>query len=133
MKKLIIFLLGAFILCPPFSYGSESNAIKTYPVKGIFLSNGATSDEFKNFYENKTTKDMFIAKFIKEYKNNFVNSIDEINDLNKYKTLVSYISIPRVSKYVDKKPNGDIIYLPLTMSLSFVNIIETCTVYDHGV
>ena len=82
MKKLIIFLLGAFILCPPFSYGSESNAIKTYPVKGIFLSNGATSDEFQNFYENKTTKDMFIAKFIKEYKNNFVNSIDEINDLN---------------------------------------------------
>lgn len=132
MKKLIIFLLGAFILCPSFSYGNETNAIKTYPVKGLFLSNGATSDEFKNFYENKATKDMFIGKFIKEYKSNFENSIDEINDLNKYKTLVSYISIPRVSKYVDKKPNGDVIYLPLTMSLSFVNIISGETIYSNS-
>ncbi len=132
MKQLIIFLLGALILCPPFSYGSEINPIKTYPVKGLFLSNGTTSNEFRTLYDNKVNKDMFIGKFIQEYKSNFANSIDEINDLNKYKTLVSYISIPRVSKYIDKRPNGDIIYLPLTLSLSFVNIISGETIYSNS-
>ena len=132
MKKLIIFLLGASILCPPFAYGNETNTIKTYPVKGIFVSNGTTSTEFKKLYENKANKDIFIGKFIQEYKNNFSNSIDEINDLNKYKTLVSYISIPRVSKYIDKRPNGDIIYLPLTLSLNFVNIISGETIYSNS-
>ena len=132
MKQLIIFLLGALILCPPFSYGSEINPIKTYPVKGLFLSNGTKSNEFRTLYDNKVNKDMFIGKFIQEYKSNFANSIDEINDLNKYKTLVSYISIPRVSKYIDKRPNGDIIYLPLTLSLSFVNIISGETIYSNS-
>lgn len=132
MKQLILFLLGALLLCPPFSYGSETNSIKTYPVKGLFLSNGATSDEFRTLYDNKVNKDMFIGKFIQEYKSNFANSIDEINDLNKYKTLVSYISIPRVSKYIDKRPNGDIIYLPLTLSLNFVNIISGETIYSNS-
>lgn len=132
MKQLILFLLGALLLCPPFSYGSETNPIKTYPVKGLFLSNGTTSNEFRTLYDNKINKDMFIGKFIQEYKSNFANSIDEINDLNKYKTLVSYISIPRVSKYIDKRPNGDIIYLPLTLSLSFVNIISGETIYSNS-
>ncbi len=129
MKKIALILLGVLITHSPFSLANE-NLISTYPVSGVFLSYGVKGEEFRNLFENKNIKQMFINDFIKNYKNNFDNINSEITDKNKYKTIVSYLAIPRASKYIDKKPNGDEIYLPITMSLNFVNILTGETIYS---
>ena len=150
MKKMlmIVMIYGAFILMPPFSLAMESN-IKTYPVQGIFVSKqnenkkividkkdeetafeiNFMSDEFKDIIKEKQ-KSFFIPEFIKQYKDSFDNIAPELTDKNKYTTLVSYISIPRASKYIVKKPAGDEIYLPLTTSINFVNILTGETIYS---
>lgn len=144
MKKIliIIFSLGALGLMSPFSFAEEYN-LKTYPVQGIFLSKSAInktndasnfefnfmSEEFKTLIKEKQIS-FFIPEFLKAYQGNFSNFTPELTDKNKYKTIVSYVSIPRASKYVVKKPNKDEIYLPLTTSLTFVNILTGETLYS---
>lgn len=144
MKKIliIIFSFGTLGLMSPFSLAEESN-LMTYPVQGIFLSKSAPnksntspnfgfnfmSNEFKTLIKEKQIS-FFIPEFIKTYQKNFTNFTSELTDKNKYKTIVSYISIPRASKYIDKKPNGDEIYLPLTTGLTFVNLLTGETLYS---
>ena len=134
MKKILmlIFSFGALMAMPPFSFAAYSS-IKTYPVQGIFVSNqnenkkitfdkkdedtsfeiNFMSDEFKDLIKYRQ-RDFFIPEFIKTYLANFQDTTSELTDKNKYKTIVSYISIPRASKYIVKKPNGNEIFLPLT-------------------
>lgn len=129
MKK--IFAIISVLFCGmSISFASESSFIKTYPVKGMFLSNGITCQEFKKFYNDKVKKKFLIDKFVVGYNNTFDDVISEVNEHNKYRTIVSYISIPRVSKYIDKKPAGDVIYFPLTVSLSFANVVTGETLYS---
>ncbi|MCM1338459.1 MAG: hypothetical protein NC191_02170 [Muribaculaceae bacterium] len=87
------------------------------------------SDEFKTLIKEKQ-REFFIPEFVKTYNANFTDTVPELTDRNKYRTIVSYLSIPRASKYIVKKPNGDEIYLPLTASLSFVNILTGETLYS---
>ena len=67
------------------------------------------SDEFKDLIKYRQ-RDFFIPEFIKTYLANFQDTTSELTDKNKYKTIVSYISIPRASKYIVKKPNGNEIF-----------------------
>ena len=150
MKKILmlIFSFGALMAMPPFSFAADSS-IKTYPVQGIFVSNqnenkkitfdkkdedtsfeiNFMSDEFKDLIKYRQ-RDFFIPEFIKTYLANFQDTTSELTDKNKYKTIVSYISIPRASKYIVKKPNGNEIFLPLTTSLTFVNVLTGETIYS---
>ena len=150
MKKILmlIFSFGALMAMPPFSFATDSS-IKTYPVQGIFVSNqnenkkitfdkkdedtsfeiNFMSDEFKDLIKYRQ-RDFFIPEFIKTYLANFQDTTSELTDKNKYKTIVSYISIPRASKYIVKKPNGNEIFLPLTTSLTFVNVLTGETIYS---
>ena len=150
MKKILmlIFSFGALMAMPPFSFAADSS-IKTYPVQGIFVSNqnenkkitfdkkdedtsfeiNFMSDEFKDLIKYRQ-RDFFIPEFIKIYLANFQDTTSELTDKNKYKTIVSYISIPRASKYIVKKPNGNEIFLPLTTSLTFVNVLTGETIYS---
>lgn len=150
MKKILmlIFSFGALMAMPPFSFAADSG-IKTYPVQGIFVSNqnenkkitfdkkdedmsfeiNFMSDEFKDLIKDRQ-RDFFIPEFIKTYLANFPDTTSELTDKNKYKTIVSYISIPRASKYIVKKPNGNEIFLPLTTSLTFVNVLTGETIYS---
>lgn len=150
MKKILmlIFSFGALMAMPPFSFAADSS-IKTYPVQGIFVSNqnenkkitfdkkdedtsfeiNFMSDEFKDLIKDRQ-RDFFIPEFIKTYLANFPDTTSELTDKNKYKTIVSYISIPRASKYIVKKPNGNEIFLPLTTSLTFVNVLTGETIYS---
>ena len=150
MKKILmlIFSFGALMAMPPFSFAADSS-IKTYPVQGIFVSNqnenkkitfdkkdedtsfeiNFMSDEFKDLIKNRQ-RSFFIPEFIKTYLANFPDTTSELTDKNKYKTIVSYISIPRASKYIVKKPNGNEIFLPLTTSLTFVNVLTGETIYS---
>lgn len=150
MKKILmlIFSFGALMAMPPFSFATDSS-IKTYPVQGIFVSNqnenkkitfdrkdedtsfeiNFMSDEFKSLIKDRQ-RNFFIPEFIKTYLANFPDTTSELTDKNKYKTIVSYISIPRASKYIVKKPNGNEIFLPLTTSLTFVNVLTGETIYS---
>ena len=150
MKKILmlIFSFGALMAMPPFSFAADSS-IKTYPVQGIFVSNqnenkkitfdkkdedtsfeiNFMSDEFKSLIKDRQ-RNFFIPEFIKTYLANFSDTTSELTDKNKYKTIVSYISIPRASKYIVKKPNGNEIFLPLTTSLTFVNVLTGETIYS---
>lgn len=150
MKKILmlIFSFGALMAMPPFSFAADSS-IKTYPVQGIFVSYqnenkkitfdkkdedtsfeiNFMSDEFKDLIKDRQ-RDFFIPEFIKTYLANFPDTTSELTDKNKYKTIVSYISIPRASKYIVKKPNGNEIFLPLTTSLTFVNVLTGETIYS---
>ena len=145
---MLIFSFGALMAMPPFSFAADSS-IKTYPVQGIFVSNqnenkkitfdkkdedtsfeiNFMSDEFKSLIKDRQ-RNFFIPEFISTYLANFPDTTSELTDKNKYKTIVSYISIPRASKYIVKKPNGNEIFLPLTTSLTFVNVLTGETIYS---
>lgn len=150
MKKILmlIFSFGALIIMPSLSFATDSS-IKTYPVQGIFISNqnenkkitidkkdddisfeiNFMSDEFKTLIKDKQ-KSFFIPKFLETYFANFSDTTTELTNKNKYKTIICYVSIPRASKYIVKKPNGNEIFLPLTTSLTFVNVLTGETIYS---
>ena len=87
------------------------------------------SNEFKSLIKEKQIT-FFIPEFIKAYKEKFPDFANELTDTNKYKTIVSYVSIPRASKYVVRKPDADEIFLPLTTGLTFVNVLTGETLYS---
>lgn len=127
MKK-IITLAIAVLTTAIASYASELNV---YPIPAVFTSKNINDDSsFKKLLNNSRT--VLINSYLDKFDKHFPNTNKNISDKTKYKTFASYIHVPRASQYnVKKYDNLYDIYLPLTISINFVNIATGETLYSY--
>jgi len=129
MKKIILLIALAFISV----INANAADIIVYPLPAVFNTyKGIGSDEFQKFF-NENRKD-FINKYLIVFDKFFPHAQSEISDKVKYKTFAVYVNIPRVSLYKVQKTEKLLdIYMPLTMSLNFVNMATGETIYSYPV
>ena len=72
MKKSILIIAGALVLSSLSAFASD---IKTYPVQGVFLADTISNPNFVNLVK-KEARTTFIPKFMKEFNDNFDNTLE---------------------------------------------------------
>jgi len=101
-----------------------------YPVRGVFLSDKAREN---TLFSKGITTEYGGGLFVESFKKTFPNTTDTIDDSNKYSTFVAYLQIPRVSKYeVEKTTQLIDLYLPITMSINFANMVTGESLYSFS-
>lgn len=130
MKKIIVSLI-LFLLCINASI-AEENTVAVYPVPAIFVSKDVEVNNIKFFKVYQSNRADFIKQFIDSFMAAYPNSAKEISEKNKYKTFAAYVNIPRVSEHPFKRGEVLDIYLPMTMSINFVNMATSEILYSYS-
>lgn len=129
MKKLIA-LFALFALCLNQAIAQESDIV-VYPVPTVFMSKEVQDNNklFSEVYQQNRAD--FIKQYVDIFSSIYKNTTNELSDKNKYKTFAAYINIPRVSENPYKR--GDVldIYLPMTMSINFVNMATSELLFSY--
>src|SRR5574344_982376 len=127
IKKLIVL---SILLCT--SIGAYANELNVYPIPAVFSSKNLDNTAFQKILTNNRTD--FVKEYLTLFDKYFPNANQEISDKTKYKTFVAYVNVPRASQYhVKKSENLLDIYLPLTMSVNFVNMATGETLYSYPI
>lgn len=109
---------------------AQANELNVYPVPAVFTSKNIDNATFTKVLNDNRQE--FINTYLQEFSRYFPNADTEITDKNKYKTFVAYVHVPRASQYeVEKTEKLLDIYLPLTMSINFVNMASGETLYSY--
>ena len=124
-KVIMVIIAGMLFSMPAFC---EDNSVEIYPLPALFASD-SKSEGFNSLLENRREDMIYI--FDTAMKRYFPNTVGEISDRTKYKTFVSYISIPRVSENKYKKRNLIDLFLPLTASVHFINAATGEMLYSY--
>lgn len=128
MKKILLLAI-AVINTAIASYASELNV---YPIPAVFTSKNVNNSVFQKTLN--THRKELVNDFLVTFDKYFPNTNKEISDKTKYKTFASYVHVPRASIYPVKKSENLLdIYLPLTMSINFVNMATGETLYTYPV
>lgn len=99
-----------------------------YPLPAIFVSDHALEEnEFvMAISSDRAGNDRMYAidQFSNVFRNHFKDVTATIDSQNKYRTIVAYLQISRVSKYIVKKSDQlQDLYMPMTMTLGFANLM----------
>ena len=138
MKKLTIGLLMVFTILvnmPTLVFAKAD--IQVYPLKALFIvdkakENRAFMKAMSATGNNENDRQYAISRFYEVFTKKFPNSVTTINDQNKYTSFVAYLQIPRVSQYkIQKTGNLVDLYLPMTMTISFANIVTGEVLYTY--
>ena len=122
-----IFMVIA-VLCTAIT--TQASELNVYPVPAVFTSKNVDNAIFSKVLNHNRQE--FINLYLQEFDKYFPNVNKEITDKNKYKTFAAYIHVPRASLYkVEKTEQLLDIYLPLTMSINFVNMASGETLYSY--
>jgi len=129
MKKLIA-LFALFTLCLNQAIAQE-NDIVVYPVPAVFISKEVQDNNklFSDVYQQNRAD--FIKQYIDIFSSNYQNTTNELSEKNKYKTFAAYINIPRVSENPYRRGGVLDIYLPMTMSINFVNMATSEVLFSY--
>ncbi len=128
MKKIIILAIAVLST----AIASYSQDLNVYPIPAVFTSKNINNELFQDVITKH--RDDFVHEYLILFDKYFPNVNKEISDKTKYKTFAAYVHIPRASKYEVKKADNLIdIYLPLTMSINFVNMATGETLYTYPV
>ena len=128
MKKIIILAIAVLST----AIASYSQELNVYPIPAVFTSKNINNELFQNVIT--THRDDLVHEYLISFDKYFPNVNKEISDKTKYKTFAAYVHIPRASKYEVKKADNLIdIYLPLTMSINFVNMATGEILYTYPV
>ena len=128
MKKFITFVLAVF-----FTAGTAlANQLNVYPVPAVFTSKNINDSAFGRVLSDY--REEFVGEYLNLFNKYFPNVNKEISDKTKYKTFAAYVHVPRASQYPVKKSENLLdIYLPLTMSINFVNMATGESLYSYPV
>lgn len=126
MKKIVIIVIAVLFT----AITSQANELNVYPVPAVFTSKNVNNSVFnKVLTENRS---YFISEYLAEFYKYYPNADNEISDKTKYRTFAAYVHVPRASQYHVKKSDNLLdIYLPLTMSINFVNIASGETLFSY--
>ena len=128
MKKIIISAIAVFFT----AIAAQSSELNVYPIPAVFTSKNINNPAFQNILS--ANRENFVNYYLKSFDNYFPNVNQELSDKTKYKTFAAYVHIPRVSQYPVKKSDNLLdIYLPLTMSINFVNMATGESLYSYPV
>ena len=125
MKKYIVLAIVVFFS----TIASWAAELNVYPIPAVFTSKNVEESVFyKVLIHNRQ---YFTQEYLRLFDKYFPNVNKEITDKNKYKTFAAYIHVPRASLYkVEKTERLLDIYLPLTVSINFVNMATGETLYS---
>ncbi len=129
MKKLIA-LFALLALCLNQAIAQESDIV-VYPVPAVFMSKEVQDNNklFSSVYQQNRAD--FIKQYVDIFSSIYKNTTNELSDKNKYKTFAAYINIPRVSENPYKRGEVLDIYLPMTMSINFVNMATSEVLFSY--
>lgn len=135
MEKVFLFVIILFNLVCFNAFAQDS--FQVYPLQGVFLSDKAEENKLflKSLSSNESGDDRTFAidQFVESFRSAIPNSAKSIDDKNKYSTFVAYLQIPRVSEYrINKSPKLVDLYLPITMSLNFSNMVTGESLYSYS-
>jgi hypothetical protein len=107
-----------------------------YPVQALFTSEKVESSELfmKALSKDGSGKDRDygIEAYVKKFKQYFPHAAATINDSNKYSTFAAFLQIPRVSLYRIQKTDKLVdLYLPVTVSINFANMVTGESLYSY--
>lgn len=126
MKKNIIVAIAVFFT----AIAVNASELNVYPIPAVFVSNNVNDSAFQKVLSNN--RPTFVKEYLSLFDKYFPNANKEISDKTKYKTFAAYVHVPRASQYhVNKTESLLDIYLPLTMSINFVNMASGETLYSY--
>lgn len=109
-----------------------ANELNVYPLPAVFTSKNISNSSLQNILSKH--RNDFVKEYLVQFDKYFPNANKEITDKNKYKTFAAYVHVPRASQYDVKKSDKLLdIYLPLTMSINFANMVTGETLYSYPV
>ena len=127
IKRMIILGIAVLSAIPAFA-----NELNVYPIPAIFTSKNIENSAFKKVLSDN--RSVFAKEYLTLFDKYFPNANKEISDKTKYKTFATYVNVPRASIYPVKKSDDLLdIYLPLTMSINFVNMASGETLYSYPI
>ena len=125
IKRMIILGIAVLSAIPVFA-----NELNVYPIPAVFTSKNIENSVFKKVLSDN--RSAFAKEYLTLFDKYFSNANKEISDKTKYKTFATYVNVPRASIYPVKKSDDLLdIYLPLTMSINFVNMASGETLYSY--
>lgn len=126
MKKFLILALVVFCTAG----AVFANDLNVYPIPGVFASKNISDSAFNKVLVKYRSD--FVKTFSNTFKQYFPKSVDKIDDNTRYQTFAAYVHVPRASQYHVKVSDSRLnIYLPLTMSINFVNMATGETLYSY--
>ena len=126
MKNFILLMIALLVSAIP----SQANELNVYPIPAVFTSKNIKISAFNKVLTNNMQS--FTNQYLTLFDKYFPNANKELSDKTKYKTFATYINVPRASQYPVKKSENLLdIYLPLTMSINFVNMASGETLYTY--
>ena len=104
------------------------NTLDIYPLPAVF---SAQKDEaaVQEFLQNN--RETLAEQFTQQVTKNFPHTVDGFSDRTKYKTFVSYISIPRMAQNKFQRGKVTELFLPLTLSIQLVNAATGEMLYSY--
>lgn len=125
-------VITVFFLLVLSSLAFAGEGLRLFPVPKISVAEDNINKELEVFFSRN--KDYASTYFARKFKEAYPESVtDVIDNTNKYRTFVVSVQIPRASKYEIKKPDGTLdIYLPVTMSIYFTNILTGEVLYSYA-
>ena len=128
MKKIISLAIAVLTT----AIASQASELNVYPIPAVFTSKNVNDSAFQKVLSKH--RGDFVKAYITQFDKYFPNANKEISDKTKYKTFASYVHVPRASQYrVQKSERLLDFYLPLTMSINFVNMATGETLYSYPV
>jgi hypothetical protein len=133
VKKLIVVIVATVVIALSSVMSCfAGEGFYLFPVPKLFTADDNINQDFKEFIgKNKQYGGSYFAEQLKAlFPAKIAATID---NANKFKTFVVSAQIPRASRYDIKKPDGTIdIYLPITMSIYFTNILTGEVLYSYS-
>ena len=135
-KPLIGFLFILVVLGSLASSVLAEDPIQVYPLQALFIGDKALGNaaftKAISITGNPGDRNYAISRFSEVFKRNFPNNIATINEQNKYTSFIAYLQIPRVSQYKVQKTDTLVdLYLPMTMTISFANMVTGEVLYTY--
>lgn len=129
LGKSLFLSLTAGILCGmPAAVLAEENSLNIYALPAVF---SAQKDDpaVQNFLQHN--RETLVEDFVEQVTKHFPNTVNGFSDRTKYKTFVSYVSIPRMAQNKFQRGKVTELFLPLTASIQLVNAATGEMLYSY--
>jgi hypothetical protein len=131
-KEMRFFLISCALALTSVSAIGAEGSYKLFPVAAVFStsSNDPGDSKIDSDFSAAVSGEDGGKYFDESFRAAFPGSVANIDNANKRRTFVVSLQIARASKYVVGKPDGtDDVYLPLTGSIYFTNVITGEVLY----
>lgn len=128
--------LAVSLLCGFGQFAFAADQVSLFPVKGVFFERTQNKERSRRIHEDfekgfqlEQAIQHFQQRFAKEFTQYYTDKVDL---KNQYQTFAVSVQIVRASQYLVPKGNGTVdVFLPLTLSVYFTNILTGEVLYSN--